>query len=268
MGVMSRFQNPVVGIIGGTGVMGSWFAKISEQAGAKVVRVGRKTKVTPEDVAKDCDVIVVSVPISVTQEVIEKIGPLISKEALFMDLTSVKKMPMEAMLKYSKAEVVGLHPLFGLDVDPEMVKKVAVCHGRGEEGKKWVTQLLRSAGFEIVFLKPEDHDKLMGLIQGINHFETICLALKIKDSELKWNDIEKSSTQTFIRKLDRIKKMFEQDPKLFGSLLMDNKWSIEYIDLYLKDAFKLFNIIKKRDKNGFESIFSSISKFLKEEEEE
>ena len=33
--------------------------------------------------------------------------------ALIMDLTSLKKEPVEAMLKYSEAEVIGIHPLFG-----------------------------------------------------------------------------------------------------------------------------------------------------------
>ncbi len=242
--------------------MGSWFAEITEQAGAKVLIVGRETRVSPEDVARDCNVVVVSVPISVTQEIIKRVGPLISKDALFMDLTSVKKMPMEAMLKYSDAEVVGLHPLFGGDIDPDAVKKVALCPGRGEEGKKWVVNLLQSAGFELIFLEPEKHDRLMGLIQGVNHFETISLALKIKDSGMKWSDIENASTQTFIRKLNRIKRMFAQDPELFGSLLMDNDWAIEYISSYLEDAGRLFQIIKNRDKKGFKEIFLSIEEFL------
>ncbi len=263
MGVISRFQDPCVGIIGGTGMMGSWFADISERAGARVLRVGRRTKITPEDVTKNCNVVVVSVPISVTHEMIKRIGPLVSKEALFIDLTSVKRMPMEAMLNYSDAEVVGLHPLFGADVDDSMVKKVAVCHGRGEEGKRWVVQLLKNAGFEPIFMEPEEHDRLMGLIQGVNHFETISLAFRIKASGIGWDDIKRVSTQTFMRKLERIERMFEQSPELFGSLLMDNEHSMEHIGLYLQDMQGLFRVIREKDKKGFEEIFLSIREFLK-----
>ena len=265
MGVISRFENPVVGIIGGTGLMGSWFADISEQAGARVLKVGRKTEVTPEDVAKDCNVVVVSVPVSVTLKMIKRIGPLISKDALFMDLTSIKKMPMEAMLRYSEAEVVGLHPLFGMDIEPEAEKKVVLCHGRGEEGRKWVIDLLENAGFDVIFLDPEEHDRLMGIVQGINHFETISLAWRIMNSGMKWSEIEDASTHTFMRKLDRIKRMFAQDPELFGSLMMDNDWSIEYIGSYLQDANRLFSVIKEKDKKGFKKIFLSIEEFLKRE---
>ena len=54
-----------------------------------------------------------SVPIHRTEEIIREIGPAVRKGGLLMDLTSLKKAPVEAMLKYSGAEVLGVHPLFG-----------------------------------------------------------------------------------------------------------------------------------------------------------
>ena len=263
MGISSKFHNPTVGIIGGTGKMGSWFAELSEKAGAKVFRVGRKTSIRPENVAKECDVVVISVPISVTYKMIKEIGPLIPEDSLFMDLTSIKKMPMEAMLKYSKAEVVGVHPLFGIDIDPEMVKRVVICRGRGKDGEEWIVNLLKKAGFDLIFLEPEEHDKLMGLIQGVNHFETMSLPLKIKDSGIPLDKITNVSTHTFMKKLDRIKKMFEQESELFCSILMDNEWSIYYINSYLKTANQLQKIIKEKDRDSFKDIFQTIKKFLK-----
>ena len=61
--------------------------------------------------------VVVSVPIEVTVKVIEQVGPLMQKDALLMDLTSLKAEPVAAMLRSSVAEVIGLHPLFGPAVD-------------------------------------------------------------------------------------------------------------------------------------------------------
>ncbi len=265
MGIEDKLKNPLIGIIGGTGTMGSWFADVCESQGYRVLRVGRKTKITAEQAAKECDVVVISVPISVTYEIIKKIGPLISKDSLFMDLTSVKKMPVEAMLKYSDAEVevVGLHPLFGVDIDHNQAKKVAICNGRGEYGKRWVSELLSRTGFEVIFLDPDEHDRIMGIVQGINHFETICLAHRIKEAGMSWDEIEKASTQTFMKKLVRIKRLFSQEPELFASLLMDNEWSLRYIDLYIKDAKKLFDILSKKDRDNFEKEFLSIKQFIK-----
>jgi len=263
MGIEDRLKNPLIGVIGGTGMMGSWFADICESQGYRVLKVGRRTKVSMEQAAKECDVVVISVPISVTYEVIKKIGPLVSMDSLFMDLTSVKKMPIKAMLRYSDAEVVGLHPLFGADIDHEQPKKVAICNGRGEYGKRWVAELLNKTGFETIFLDCEEHDRIMGIVQGVNHFETICLAFRIKSSGMSWREIERSSTQTFMKKLERIKRLFSQEPELFASLLMDNEWSLKYVDLYLKEAEKLFDILNKKDKDGFKKIFYSIRQFIK-----
>ena len=98
---------PTVGIVGGTGKMGSWFAGLLGQSGSKVFRVGRRTDLTPAQVAQQCDVVVISVPIADTVRVIQEVGPLVSENGVLMDLTSVKKGPVEAMLRYSRAEIVG-----------------------------------------------------------------------------------------------------------------------------------------------------------------
>ena len=110
---------PSVGIIGGTGRMGAWFGDLLKSSGSKVLRVGRKTRLSPVQAAKECDVVVISVPIVHTVEIIKEIAPLISEDRVLMDLTSIKKEPIEAMLKYSRSEVVGVHPLFGLDMEPD-----------------------------------------------------------------------------------------------------------------------------------------------------
>ena len=82
---------PVVGIVGGSGKMGSWLARLLERQGLKVLCSGRKTPLRPAEMAVRCDVVVVSVPVSETLEVIQQVDPLVPDKGLLMDLTSVKK---------------------------------------------------------------------------------------------------------------------------------------------------------------------------------
>ena len=250
-----RFSKPKVGIIGGTGSMGSWFADFLERLGIEVFRVGRKTDITPVEAARQCDIVVISVPIADTVGVIREIGPLVSEEKLLMDLTSIKKEPTQAMLEYSRAEVVGLHPLFGPDVTSGLSLRIAVCPGRGETGLNWLLKIFRDSKFGVTILSAEEHDRIMGLIQGVNHFSTIALALTISRSGLDLKDLENCSTQTFKHRLDRIRSILVQPEELFESLLIDNTHAGEYIDQYLQSVSELSKVTGRKDKKAFGDIF-------------
>jgi prephenate dehydrogenase len=251
---------PTVGIVGGTGKMGSWFAGLVGQSGSKVFRVGRKTDLTPAQVAQQCDVVVISVPIADTVRVIQEVGPLVSENGVLMDLTSVKKGPVEAMLRYSRAEIVGAHPLFGPDITSHSGLKVIVCPGRGERGLGWLKGILQDSGLKVTVLSPEKHDHIMGLIQGVNHFSTLALASCIIGSGLKLEDVLNCSTQTFNDRIERIRSVLEQPADLFGSLLMDNPEADEFIDVYLQAVEELVQIIRQRDKAAFGKLFESLKR--------
>jgi len=195
-------------------------------------------------------------------KVIQEIGPLVSEDALLMDLTSVKKAPMEAMLAYSSAEVVGAHPLFGPDITSNSEERVAICPGRGKSGADWLLGVLRDAGLGVTILSPEEHDHMMGLVQGVNHFSTLTLALFISRSGLKYEDLLNCSTQTLRQRLDRIKSITEQPAELFGSLMMDNPRAEEFMDQYLKATTDLIQITKAKDRKTFGKTFEMIKDFF------
>ena len=58
------------GIIGGTGKMGRLFIPVFERAGYEVLVSGRSTLLTNADLAEQCDLVIVSVPIHDTVRVI------------------------------------------------------------------------------------------------------------------------------------------------------------------------------------------------------
>jgi prephenate dehydrogenase len=105
-----------IGIIGGKGDMGRWFARFFSQAGYTVHIAHKDEGMSLAEMGARCSVVMVSVPIGVTCEVIEKIGPAMRKDALLMDITSIKAEPVEAMLRFAECDVIGCHPLFGPEV--------------------------------------------------------------------------------------------------------------------------------------------------------
>ena len=262
MGLIAKSTRPDVGIVGGTGRMGSWFADLLERLGSKVFRVGRKTDFTPYEVARQCDVVVISVPIADTVKVIRELGPLVPENRLLMDLTSIKKGPVEAMLKYSRAQVVGAHPLFGPDMAPHSELRVAICPGRGESGLEWLSGVMGDAGLGVTVLSPEKHDQIMGLVQGVNHFSTLAMALCISRSGLEFEDVFNCSTQTFKERLDRIRSIMGQPAELFGSLLMDNPEAVGFIGQYLEAAGELSRITRDKDREAFGEVFEMLKRFF------
>jgi prephenate dehydrogenase len=209
---------------------------------------------------RQCDVVVISVPIAETVRVIREIGPLVSEDGLLMDLASLKKGPVEAMLKYSRAQVVGIHPLFGPEIKSNSGLRVAICPGRGERGLKWITDIFFVEGFKVTVLEPEEHDRMMGLIQGVNHFSTLALALCINRSGFELEDLVNGSTQTFHQRLERIRSTMGQPAELFGSLLMDNPAAREFIEHYLESVEQLIRIIRTKDQKAFGELFESLKR--------
>ena len=93
------------------------------------------------------DVTVVSVPIEVTDAVIARVGPHVREDALLMDVTSVKRGPVSAMLEATRGSVVGTHPMFGASVHSLQGQRVVLCgRGTGEERAQWFLPVGSAAG--------------------------------------------------------------------------------------------------------------------------
>lgn len=211
-----------VAVVGGTGRMGSWMAGLLERRGHRVLRTGRRTRLRAEDAAGSSQVVIVSVPVQRTAEIIRRVGPLVGEDGLLMDLTSVKKEPVHAMLANSRAQVVGLHPLFGPDAGPSKSPlTVAVCPGRGKEGLRWITRVLRTQGYDVGVIEPGEHDRIMGVVQGANHFATLALALCIGRSGIPVERLERWSTPSFRLALDRIRSLLGQPEALLEALMTE-----------------------------------------------
>ncbi len=254
-----------VGIVGGNGRMGTWFANLMEQNGLKVLRAGRHGRPSARDLARACDAVVISVPISTTLEVIKSVAPLMPPDALLMDLTSVKMAPLEAMVKYSHCQVVGMHPLFGPEGAGNKKSNIAICKGRGHEGYYWIKTLLEEAGYNVVTLRPEFHDEVMAVIQAANHFSTLVMGMLVDSLTIDYGQLSNLSTQTFCQVLDRCRQIIKQSPELFASLMMENPYAYKTIRKYIHYCEQLLDIIENKDRNSFKQIVDSISLMFKED---
>src|SRR5687768_10220574 len=100
-----------VAIIGGEGGMGKRLVELFRGLGHRVLIADRTTQLSASEAAQAADVTVISVPIHITRQVIEQVGPHVPQHGLLMDITSLKQEPLAHMLRNTSASVLGTHPM-------------------------------------------------------------------------------------------------------------------------------------------------------------
>jgi len=216
-------MNPVtIGIIGGSGNMGRWFEDFFKEAGHSVLIAGRKTALTYAQLARQSDVVVLSVPVSAVESVCREIGPILGPSQLLMDICSLKESVLKTMLAIPSAQVVGTHPLFGPATENLQGQNIIICPGRGTDRLKWLEDVFQAGGAVLTRMDPIEHDRSMAVVQGLTHFLTITLGRTLQKLNLKPQDALKVSTPVFRTQLDLVGRLFAQDLELYQDLIRNN----------------------------------------------
>ncbi|HVP24878.1 MAG TPA: prephenate dehydrogenase/arogenate dehydrogenase family protein [Methanomicrobiales archaeon] len=212
----------IAGIIGGTGKMGRLFGAVLERHGFEVRVSGRKTELTNRRLAEESDLVMVTVPIRSTAGVIGEIAPLLTKEQLLCDLTSLKAGPVRAMLE-SPAQVLGMHPLFGPAVSSLRNQTIILTPARcGTPFCSRLPGILREEGANLVVMDPDAHDRLMAVIQGLTHFGNLCMADAIRRTGTDLAAALGATSPVYRIQMDLIGRLLAQDPDLYGDMLQLN----------------------------------------------
>ena len=248
-----------VGIIGGFGGMGRLFSAVFERAGYKVLCSGRKTPVSNEDIALTCDIVIVSVPIHDTVRVIDEIAPLLSEEQVLCDLTSIKTAPVKAMLR-SKAQVIGLHPMFGPSVPTIFGQTIAASPVRCDEKiRDMLYQIFTNEGAKICQMEPKEHDKIMSIVQGLVHFTTLSVAETIKNAGIPLETILPVMSPVYRIELGLVGRILGQDPSLYADILLMNPETAGVIDKMSDSVASLKSIVASKDPEKFAEFFTENS---------
>lgn len=245
----------LAGIIGGTGQMGRFFAGVFQAAGWETIVSGTKTPLTSRDVAEMADLVVVSVPIRATVGVIRQIAPLLSEEQIFCDLTSLKVEPVRAMLA-SRAEVIGLHPMFGPNTaslrGQTIVATPARCSPETLEG---LLSVFRDQGATITLSTPEDHDRMMAVIQGLTHFGTLAKAEAIRRTGADVAETLRFTSPVYRIEMGLVGRLLAQDAGLYGDILQMNPAVPEVLSEFEEAVRTLREIVESGDDERFRAFF-------------
>jgi prephenate dehydrogenase len=255
-------MQPVIGIIGGLGQMGRWFRRFFESQGLTVLIGEPGLNPTCAEVAAQVDIVVISVPLHLTEAVIRELAPHIRPPALLTDLTSLKQGPMAAMLDHFAGEVVGTHPLFGPGEKSLEGQTIVVCPGRGDRWVPWLEDLYRQAGARLEVSTPEEHDRTMSLVQGLTHFTLITLGTTFRKLNADIDRMELLATPTFRAVYDQVYHLVNQNFPLYAYIQLMNRQNEATHAAFEEAVRQLRQIVLARDANALVQVLEENQRYF------
>lgn len=212
-------------VVGARGQMGGMFVQACSDAGLDVTTLDKP--LADADISGRVagrDVVLLSVPITAMDEVLEAIVPCLDPKTILTDVCSVKVQPVKKMLNAYSGPVVGTHPLFGPVIPKGFVPKVAVVPGRGDCEDR-LSDMLQKIGFQPFATTADEHDKAMAYVQGLNFSTTVAFLASMREIP----EVEKFITPSLQRRLDSARKMLTQDRELFETISEANPYTQETV---------------------------------------
>lgn len=248
--------------VGGEGGMGSLYRKFTESSGHVAYSIDKGNWYELEEIVPKLDMVVVTVPIHVTADVIERIAPKLKPETILADFTSNKSEPLQAMLDLHEGPVVSLHPMHGPDV-PNLSKQLMVfCAGRDSEKAMWFKEQCELWGMRIIEADPEKHDHVMHLVQGLRHFVALLHGSFMKEYDLNPAEMLEYSSPIYRAELMMTGRIFAQDAELYADIVFSNKERRELLLSFFNHQKKLMEMVEKDDKKGFVREFEAVTDFF------
>ena len=267
-----------IGIIGGTKGLGktlAWYLKdfnfdvtitgrdtatgnsVSEEIGVKYSNNNKK-------IVQDSDIVIISVPISSTEGVIEELAPFMKDGSLMLDVTSVKEGPTYKMKESlsENVEFIPTHPIFGprtTDLRGQIIVLTPIHKGKWYER---VYKFLEEKGMRIIETSPEHHDDMMAVVQVLTHFSYISTASAIEKLKVNIKDTEDYESPIYNLMIDTIARIVSQNPYLTYSIQHENKRGEKIRQALFDSVLEIKEVLTNEDEDKFVEIAVKATKHM------
>lgn len=127
------------------------------------------------EAASRCKVLILAVPISCLQRVLDQVRPHLTPDGLVVDVCSVKEYPVQWMQEIlpSTVAILATHPMFGPDSAVESLqgRKIVLCPVRIPAPRfNAVRSYLIAKGLAVIETTPSEHDRQIAVSLALTHF--------------------------------------------------------------------------------------------------
>ncbi|MEM4525040.1 MAG: prephenate dehydrogenase [Methanothermobacter sp.] len=267
-----------IAVIGGTRGLGKWIAGFLKGEGFKVIITGRDrvtgenagrelgVEYCPDNVraARGADVVIISVPIENTLDVIGEVAPNMRRGSLLVDVTSVKEEPARLMeeLVPEGVDVLPAHPMFGPRIRSLAGQVVVLTPLRKSRWVERAVSFLRDRGARVLITSPEKHDRMMSVVQVLTHFAYISIALTIRDLGVDVGESRRFASPIYNLMLDTIARIVSQNPYLAYSIQVYNRYGERVRREFIGAVERLEDLLRRGEKDDFVRWMSFAAKSL------
>ena len=248
--------------IGGEGGMGTLYKRITSQTGHVAYSIDKSNWFELEEISEKLDLVIITVPIHVTESVIDRLQNRLSEKTILADFTSNKTKPIKAMLESHSGPVIGLHPMHGPDVENLSKQLMVVCPGRDSEKAQWFVRQCELWGMRIIHADQEKHDHVMHLVQGLRHFVALLHGSFMKEYDLKPAVMVDYSSPIYRAELTMTGRIFAQSAELYADIVFANEERRKLLVNFFEHHQKLAQLVQTNDREGFIREFEGVTDFF------
>lgn len=246
-------------VIGGGGALGRVFVSLFQRSkyNVSVVEKDDWENGNAQALLSNASLVIVAVPINLTEAVIKRLT-MLPDNCILADITSIKAMPLNAMLGVHKGPVVGLHPMFGPDA-PGMIKQVVVvCNGRQSDKYEWLIEQMRIWGATVHNSSAKEHDEAMAYIQVMRHFNTFVYGQHLKGENPNLDSLTMFSSPIYRLELAMVGRLFAQSPQLYADIIFNNPDNFALLRRFYECFGLALSLLESGDKKGFVEQFMKV----------
>jgi prephenate dehydrogenase len=252
--------------------MGSWFTSYFARRGLDVSAydINQKTLKTPSNVkveeslhdsVKNADLVLVSVPLHITPQVIKECTKNMKEGAIIAEISSVKYKTFAALKKVpSNIRPLCIHPMFGPGASEKIRTKMLLVPVRNEKTELKIANKIFENAAVSVLPSAKQHDKSIAIVLGLTYFTNIVFAKVMSSGNISM--LKQASGTTFGLQSLIAESILTDEPELIIALIRANLYTKRYINQYLKEAAAVARLAAAKDSTDLKADMQEVKSKL------
>ena len=217
-----------------------------------------------EELANISDILIISVPIQNTEDVIREVAPFMKEGSVMIDVTSVKEGPSKTMAEVvaDNVDYIPTHPIFGPRTTRLDNQVIVLTPDRKGKWYERVYNYLDSKNMRIIETTAEKHDYMMSIVQVLTHFSFISTASTIEKLKVDLSETEDYESPIYNLMIDLIARIVAQNPYLTYNIQAMNENGPKIRNTFTEAALELRDVINSADSEKFVEIANKATKHM------